>query len=93
MSSLPKSFINEVFGVKAKAVVESFSKMPVVQKTESIVQDPNAIKEQKNVAVKSFNARQQGYLLKINERVAVTTMKLYDNASGIGLLKEIVKSI
>ena len=85
--------INEVFGVKAKAVVESFSKMPVEQKAESIVQDPNAIKEQKNVAVKSFNARQQGYLLRINERVAVTTMKLYDNASGIGLLKEIVKNI
>ncbi|MBP3627734.1 MAG: hypothetical protein J6J39_06840 [Clostridia bacterium] len=85
--------IEEVFGNKVKAVVESFSKMPVVNEAQSIVQDPNAIKEQKNVAVKTFNARQQGYLLKINDRVAVTTMKLHDNASGIGLLKEIIKNI
>ncbi len=82
--------IENAFG-KAKRVVSSISKTPVVQKAESIVQDPNAIKEQKNTNEVKFNARKQGYLLKISENLVLCTLKLTDNPAGQGLIQEMIQ--
>lgn len=84
--------IEEEFGSKPKRIVSSVSKIPVEAQAESIVQDPNAIKEQKGIAKKTFNAREQGYLLKINDKLAVCTMKITDNPAGIALLKEMINN-
>lgn len=85
--------IEKEFGKKAKRIVSSVSKIPVAAKAESIVQDPNAIKEQKKGPAKTFNAREQGYLLKISDNLLICTLKLTDNPAGIGLLKKIVENI
>lgn len=84
--------IESTFG-KAKRVVSSISKMPVEATQESIVQDPNAIKEQKNTNRIKFNAREQGYLLKISENLSLCTMKITDNPAGIGLLQKMVEAL
>ncbi len=82
--------INEVFGKKCDLIIESISKVPVVAKSESIVQDPNAIKEQTSTIQKLFNARRQGYLMKVSNKVSICTLKLADNPSGIGMLKQML---
>lgn len=82
--------IETVFGVKAKRIISSFSKVPATTKRGSVVQDPNAIKEQKVLVKKVFRAREQGYYLKLSEKLAICTLKLTDNCAGIALLKEAV---
>lgn len=84
--------IEAIFEGKAKRIVASISKIPVDAEKESVVQDPNAIKEQNTAVKKKFNAREQGYYLKLDERLAICTLKLTDNPAGIALLKETVKN-
>ncbi len=88
---LKPEVIESTFG-KVKRVISSISKTPVVQSTQSIVQDPNAIKEQNNTNTVKFNAREQGYLLKISDKLAVCTLKLLDNPAGLGLMSQIVNA-
>ena len=83
--------IDTIFCSKTKRLIASISKMPRVVEMENVVQDPNAIKEQTASLKSTFQAREQGYYLKINERLAVCTLKLTDNPSGLALLKESIK--
>ena len=78
------------WGSKPKRIVSSISKLPPEAEAESVVQDPNAIREQETTAKKRFSAREQGYFLKVHERLAVCTLKLTDNPAGLALLKETV---
>lgn len=88
----PESIASE-FNCKTENIIESFSKIPVENSGQIIVQDPNAIKEQETSEKVTFNARVQGYLLKVKENVVVSTLKLTDNPSGISLIKNIIKNI
>lgn len=85
--------LQTVFGIAPKTVIEAVAKIPVQSQNDVIVQDPNAIKEQTGGVKRSFNAREQGYLLKIengNKKMCVCTLKLTDNIAGIDLLKNIL---
>ncbi len=83
--------IRALFGEKVAPVVCSVSKLPPIAETESVVQDPNAIKEQTGSVKTRFNARLQGYLLRVGDRTAVCTLKLTDDPAGIGMLKQLVR--
>ena len=83
--------IRQELGAQPKRIIVSLSKIPAEAGAESVVQDPNAIKEQKQAVKKSFNAREQGYFLKLHDRLAVCTLKLTDNLAGLALLKEIAE--
>lgn len=83
--------LEAVWGRKPKRIIFSISKLPPETKAESVVQDPNAIKEQETSAKKRFSAREQGYFLKVHDRLAVCTLKLTDNPAGLALLKETVR--
>lgn len=88
----PESIASE-FKSETENIIESFSKIPVESSEKIIVQDPNAIKEQETSSKVTFNARVQGYLLKVKKNAVVSTLKLTDNPSGISLLKNILKNI
>ena len=85
--------LENIFGKPAEKVISSIAKVRAVALPESIFQDPNAIKEQDIIKVPTFNGREQGYLLKFGDKVAVTTLKLSDNPAGIGLLKNLVEQM
>lgn len=85
--------VNEVFGDKAQKIVSSISKLPPKEDNASIVQDPNAIKELNNANKQTFNAREQGYLLKYGKHLVISTLKLHDNPAGIGLIKNIIENL
>lgn len=84
--------VTQVFDQKPTRIISSFSKMPPVPKKTTIFQDINAIKNQKNTEDRTFNAREQGYLLRLNPQTVLCTMKLTDNPAGQALLKEIVQN-
>lgn len=84
--------VTQVFGQKPARIISSFSKMPPVPKKTTIFQDINAIKNQKNKEDRTFNAREQGYLLRLNSQTVLCTMKLTDNPAGLAMLKEIVQN-
>ena len=54
-----------------------------------MVQQLNAIKGKQN---NTFNAREQGYLLRLNRQTVLCTLKLTDSPAGQALLKEIVQN-
>lgn len=85
--------LRDTFGTAPKTVIEAVAKVPVRAENDVIVQDPNAIKEQTGRKKRSFNAREQGYLLKMEDgekRLCVCTLKLTDNIAGLDLLKNIL---
>ena len=94
-SLCPKALECE-FGVNPERIIEGIAKIPVTGEAESIVQDPNAVKEQSVKKQRSFAAREQGYLLQIKNgenKITVCTLKLTDNIAGTALLKSIVKGL
>lgn len=85
--------LRDLFGAGAKTVIEAVAKIPVRPESDVIVQDPNAIKEQGGRVKRSFNAREQGYLMKFenaDKKMCVCTLKLTDNIAGLDLLKNIL---
>ncbi len=85
--------LENVFGKPAETVISCIAKIPAQALPESIFQDPNAIKEQDVIKAPTFDGREQGYLLKFGDKVALTTLKLSDNPAGIGLLKNLVEQM
>ena len=92
---LQKEKVEDIFGNRAERIISSFSKIPVAARDKIVVQDPNAIKEQVLPADDRvlFNAREQGYFLKMSDKLAICTLKITDNPAGIMLLKEVVGAL
>jgi len=94
--SLCPDALESEFGTRPNRIIEGIAKIPMAGKAESIVQDPNAVKEQSIKQQRSFNVREQGYLLQIKDgknELIVCTLNLTDNIAGIELLKNIIKGL
>lgn len=72
-------------------VIYGIAHIPGEAAAEAVVQDPNAIREQKKAA-EAFAFRKQSYLL-AGERLAITTMKLTHDPAGIGMLRQLAEHL
>lgn len=88
--------LEKEFAAHPVRVIGGVTKIQSAAKADTLVQDPNAIKELLALQRRSFFAREQGYLMNIREngnQLAVCTLRLTDNLAGISAMKTIVKNL
>lgn len=91
--SMQPSAVRQTIAGDAKCIVFSMCKTRVKAQKESIVQDPNAVKEQKPVLQRYFAARQQGYLMEVRDgdrKLVICTLNLTADIAGRTFLHTLV---
>lgn len=67
--------IAESLSVKFNSVIFAVAKVAYAAQQQTVVQDPNAIKEQKAGGGRTFDWMEQDYLL-VSEKLCVTSLKV-----------------
>lgn len=91
--SMQPSIVRQAIAGEAECVVFSMCKTRVKTQKDNIVQDPNAVKEQKPVLQRYFATRQQGYLMEVRDggrRLVICTLNLTSDIAGRTFLKTLV---